>query len=157
MLLDEKFRDKKIIAVIGGRECSDEVYKEAEEVGRLIAESGNILISGGRTGVMEAASKGAYQANGFTIAILPGHSKKEANQYIHLPIPTSIGPARNSVIINTCDAAIAIDGNYGTLSEIAFCFQFRKPVCSLRSWNIKGVESVSNAHEAVDFAINHSE
>ena len=156
-MLDVNFRNKKIIAVIGGRECNNQIYQEAEEVGKLIAESGNILISGGRTGVMEAASKGAYQAGGFTIAILPGHSKREANQYVHLAIPTSIGPARNSVIINTCDAAIAIDGNYGTLSEVAFCFQFSKPVCSLKSWNIKGVQSVKNPQEAVNFAINESQ
>lgn len=155
-MINNNFRDKKIIAVIGGRECNAEIYREAEEVGRLIAASGNILINGGRTGVMEAASKGAYQAGGFTIAILPGHRKREANKYIHLPIPTSIGPARNSVIINTCDAAIAIDGRYGTLSEIAFCFQFSKPVCSLKSWNIEGVESVTNAQEAVNFALNKS-
>lgn len=155
-MINANFKDKKIIAVIGGRECSDDVYQEAEEVGRLIAMNGCVLINGGRSGVMEASSKGAYQAGGFTIAILPGYSKLKANQYVHLAIPTSIGPARNSVIINTCDAAIAIGGKYGTLSEIAYCFQFQKPVCSLKSWNIEGVRQVANAREAVEFSLNSS-
>lgn len=151
----ENYRDKKIIAVIGGRETSPGIYKQAEEVGRLIAESGNILINGGRTGIMEAASKGAHLADGFTIGILPGKRKDGANKWVDVVLTTGIGLARNAVIVNSCDAAIAIDGRYGTLSEIAYCFQFDKPVCSLSSWNIEGVTSVSNPEEAVNFALDN--
>ncbi|HMA61215.1 MAG TPA: TIGR00725 family protein [bacterium] len=153
----ENYRDKKIIAVIGGRDTSPEIYQQAEEVGRLIAESGNILINGGRTGIMEASSKGAHLAKGLTIGILPGKRKDGANKWVDVVLTTGIGLARNAIIVNSCDAAIAIDGRYGTLSEIAYCFQFDKPVCSLSSWNIEGVTSVSNPEEAVNFALESCE
>jgi len=149
------FKDRKIIAVIGGRDCGEEIYNQAEDVGRLIARRNGILICGGRTGVMEAACKGAYKTGGMTIGILPGSSKQKANQWVKLALPTGLGPARNSVIINSCDSAIAIDGNYGTLSEIAYCFQFNKSVCVLNSWEIEGTTPVASPKEAIEFAFSH--
>ena len=144
----------KIIAVLGGRECDSETYQNAYKVGKEIASRGGILICGGRTGVMEAACKGAVEEGGLTIGILPGNDISNANPYVKIPVPTGIGIARNSIIVRTCSAAIAISGKYGTLSEIAYCFQVGKPVCSLGSWKIDGLKQVSTPEEAVEFAFN---
>ncbi|HCK99960.1 MAG TPA: TIGR00725 family protein [Candidatus Marinimicrobia bacterium] len=143
---------KKIIAVIGGRDCDESLYQQAMEVGRLIAEKGAILVCGGRGGIMEAVCKGAAQAGGLTVGILPGDDIKDANPWVTVPIATGIGLARNSIIARTASAVIAIGGEYGTLSEIAYCFQFQIPVFTLHSWDIKGVVAVDTPEEAVKFA-----
>ncbi len=144
----------KIIAVLGGRECDSETYQNAYKVGKEIAKRDGVLICGGRTGVMEAACKGAVEEGGLTIGILPGNDISNANPYVKIPIPTGIGIARNSIIVRTCSAAIAIGGKYGTLSEIAYCFQVGKPVCSLGSWKIDGLKQVSSPEDAVEFAFD---
>lgn len=141
-----------IIAVIGGRECDEEIRQFAYLVGKGIAERGAILLCGGKNGVMEAASHGAFDAGGLTLGILTGEDDSEANSFVKIVIPTGIGVARNSIIIRTCDAAIAVGGKYGTLSEIAYCLQFGKRVCSLKSWTIDGVVQVKTPEEALDFA-----
>jgi uncharacterized protein (TIGR00725 family) len=138
-----------LIAVIGGRKADKALKKEAEAVGRLIAEKGGILVCGGMHGIMEAASKGAKQAGGLTIGILPQEHKRDANPYIDIPIATGLGIGRNVVIARTADAMIAIGGEYGTLSEIAFGLQMGKPVVGIRSWGIKGVIPTKDAEEAV--------
>ena len=142
---------KKIIAVIGGSEPDAKSLKTAEEVGSLIAQKGGILITGGMGGVMEAASKGAKHNSGLVIGILPTANRDDANPYIDIPIITGMGEARNMIIARTCDAAIAIDGKYGTLSEIAFCLMFNIPVIGLETWNLDApIIKASNAKEAVD-------
>jgi len=146
---------QSIIVVIGGRKCDEEIRQLAYLVGKGIAERGAILLCGGKNGVMEAACHGAYDAGGLTIGILTGEDDSEANSFVKIVIPTGIGVARNSIIIRTCDAAIAIGGKYGTLSEIAYCLEFRKPVCSLKSWEIGGVVQVKTAEEALDFAFTN--
>jgi uncharacterized protein (TIGR00725 family) len=138
-----------LIAVIGGRKADKALKKEAEAVGRLIAEKGGILVCGGMHGIMEAASKGAKQAGGLTVGILPQEHKRDANPYIDIPIATGLGIGRNVVIARTADAVIAIGGEYGTLSEIAFGLQMGKPVVGIRSWDIKGVIPTKDAEEAV--------
>lgn len=138
-----------LIAVIGGRKADKTQKKEAEAVGRLIAERGGILVCGGMHGIMEAASKGAKQAGGLTVGILPQEHKMEANPYIDIPLATGLGIGRNVIIARTADALIAIGGEYGTLSEIAFGLQMKKPVIGLRTWDIKGVIPAQNAEEAV--------
>jgi uncharacterized protein (TIGR00725 family) len=138
-----------LIAVIGGRKADKALKKEAEAVGRLIAEKGGILVCGGMHGIMEAASKGAKQAGGLTVGILPQEHKRDANPYIDIPIATGLGIGRNVVIARTADAVIAIGGEYGTLSEIAFALQMGKPVVGIRSWDIKGVIPTKDAEEAV--------
>ncbi len=137
------------IAVIGGRKADKALKKEAEAVGRLIAEKGCILVCGGMHGIMEAASKGAKQAGGTTVGVLPQDHKKDANPYIDIPIATGLGIGRNVIIARTADALIAIGGEYGTLSEIAFGLQMAKPVVGIRSWEIKGVIQAANAEDAV--------
>jgi len=138
---------KKLIAVIGGKKANDEIYKIALQVGKIIAINGLILICGGKGGVMEAAAKGAKQENGITIGILPGGSKEEANKYIDIAIPTDISNARNAIIARACDLAIAINGGYGTLSEIALCLAMKKTVLGIKTHNIDGVTKIDKAKE----------
>ncbi len=126
-----------IIGVIGSSNCSPQVGKTAEEVGKGIAEAGAILVCGGLGGVMEHACKGAKSAGGITLAILPGMDKTDANKYVDIPIVTGISIARNLIITHTADVLIAISGGYGTLSEIAFALNLQKPVVALQTWALE--------------------
>jgi len=147
-----------MIAVLGGATCSQEVFQLAYEVGRLIAERGGVLICGGRTGVMEAACKGASEQGGVTIGILPGDDADEANPFVQVALPTGLGEARNVVIVKSADAAIALDGSYGTLSEIAFCLKLGVPLIGLRTWSIDAnIHHVQTAAEAVELAFQLAE
>jgi uncharacterized protein (TIGR00725 family) len=141
---------KPIIAVIGGRRSDKSLLKEAEEAGRLIARKGLVLVCGGLRGVMEAASRGAKAEGGLTVGILPQNDSKEANPFIDIPIVTGLGIGRNVIIARTADALIAVGGEYGTLSEIAFALQLGKPVAGIKTWDIKGVVAAGNAAEAVN-------
>ncbi len=143
-----------IIAVIGDSSCSKEVYGIAEEVGKCIAQKGGILITGGLGGVMEAASKGAKQAGGITIGILPGLSREDANRYVVIPITTGLSHARNIIIARSADALIAVSGGYGTLSEIAIGLKLGKPVIGIKTWDtIEGVIKVDHPEEAIQKAL----
>jgi uncharacterized protein (TIGR00725 family) len=144
---------KKIIGVIGGRRVEKSLLAEAEKAGRLIARSGMALVCGGLGGVMEAASRGASAEGGTTIGILPQDHKRDANDYIDLPIVTGMGMGRNVIIARTADALIAIGGEYGTLSEIAFALQLGKPVIGIGTWEIKGVIPADNAEDAISRAL----
>ena len=126
----------KIIAVIGGGDCSPEEAAVAEEVGREIARRGTVLVCGGMGGVMEAACRGADSEGGITIGILPGQTRQAANPYVQIPIVTGLGYARNVAVVKTAQAIIAIDGSYGTLSEIGHALQDRIPVVGLNTWSI---------------------
>jgi uncharacterized protein (TIGR00725 family) len=146
---------RKIIAVIGGAEASDEHLKIAEEVGSLIAKRGAILVTGGMGGIMSAASKGAKEAEGLVIGILPTIDKESANPYVEIPIVTGLNNGRNFVIARTCDCAIAINGKYGTLTEIAYCLMYSVPVIGIDTWRIDApIIHVKNAREAVEAAFN---
>jgi hypothetical protein len=138
-----------LIAVIGGRKSDKALKKEAEAVGRLIAHKGGVLICGGLHGIMEAAAKGAKSSGGLTVGILPQDHKGDANPYIDLPIATGLGIGRNVIIARTADALIAVGGEYGTLSEIAFGLQMKKPVVGISTWDIKGIVPAENAEDAV--------
>ncbi|MBN2620826.1 TIGR00725 family protein [candidate division WOR-3 bacterium] len=145
---------KVIIAVIGGSRPDKESLEIAEQVGKLIAQRNAILITGGMGGIMLAASKGAHETNGLVIGILPGIDKNNANKYVDIPIVTGVGEARNSIITRTCDCAIAIDGSYGTLSEIAYCMIYKKVVIGINTWKIDApIIEVKTAQEAVDRAM----
>ena len=141
---------KPIIAVIGGNETSDELSREAETVGRGIAERGAILICGGRGGIMEAACKGAVKAGGETIGVLPGADAQSANPWVTIPLVTNMGAARNLIIVQSAAAIIAIGGRYGTLSELAFALDFGVPVVGLRTEDVDpAIHSVKTAEEAL--------
>ena len=124
----------KIIAVIGGEHASPEDLSLAEEIGRELARQGATLVCGGLGGIMEAACKGASSEGGVTIGILPGNNHRQANPYVRIPIVTNIGYARNIIVVQTARAVIAIDGSYGTLSEIAHARQLNIPVIGLNTW-----------------------
>jgi len=149
-----------LIGVIGGGEVSTQVAGIAEEVGREIARREAVLVCGGMGGVMEAACKGAAEEGGLTIGILPGDGRYGANPYVQIPIITGIGYARNAVVVKSSQAIIAVDGSYGTLSEIAFALQSGIPVIGLDTWSIAiggspddSIIIASNAEEAVNRAI----
>lgn len=144
----------KRIAVIGGSQCSAKDYALGEEVGRRLAEKNISVICGGLSGIMEAACKGASKAGGVTIGILPGDDPSDANPFVTIPIATGMGIARNIIIVRSADVCIAIDGQYGTLSEIAYALQLQKSVITLSSWNqISGTIRASTAEEAVHLAV----
>lgn len=137
------------IAVVGGGVCGPDVRETAERLGRLIAEQGHILICGGLGGVMEAVCRGAREAAGVTLGILPG-GKGDANPYVSIAVATGMGHARNVIIIKSCDAVIALPGEHGTLSEIALALKMNRPVISLGSWDIAGTLRANNPEEALE-------
>jgi hypothetical protein len=127
---------KKFIAVIGSGDCSAQEARLAEEVGKELARHGAVLVCGGLGGVMAAACKGATLAGGLTIGILPGDSRRSANPYVQIPIVTSLGEARNVIVVKTAQAVIAIGGGYGTLSEIGHALKNNIPVVGLNTWQL---------------------
>jgi len=130
-------KDKLIfIGVIGGGAVSPQVAGIAEEVGREIARQGAVLVCGGLGGVMEATCRGASNEGGLTIGILPGNSRLDANPYVKIPIVTGFGYARNVAVVKSAQAIIAIDGSYGTLSEIGHALQSGIPVIGLNTWSL---------------------
>jgi len=141
--------NRTTIAVIGGRKIEKSLLKEAEEVGRLLAGRNAVLVSGGLGGVMEAASRGMKSGGGLTVGLLPQDHKRDANEFVDVAIATGLGIGRNVIIARTADAVIAVGGEYGTLSEIAFALQLGKPVVGIRTWDIKGVITAVNAGDAV--------
>lgn len=148
-------RRKPIIAVIGAGNASQRGMQLAEEVGRLLAGRGAVVACGGLGGIMEAASRGCYEAGGDVLGILPGDSAASANPYVTLPIVTAMGHARNIIIAQTAQALVAIEGEYGTLSEIAIGLKLGKPVIQLGSWlQLEATCQVSTAKEAVDTVFN---
>ena len=138
-----------IVAVIGGNFCSKEIAEIAYEVGKRIAQRKHILICGGLAGVMEAACRGAKDGGGLTIGILPGKEKSEANRFVDIPIVTSMSHARNAIIVRTADVLIAVDGKYGTLSEIGLALAISKKVVGINTWDIEGIVSVGSVDEAM--------
>jgi uncharacterized protein (TIGR00725 family) len=142
------------ISVIGAGEPPIEAIPLAEEVGRELARRGVVLITGGLAGIMEAACRGAKEAGGLTVGILPGSDPSDANPYVDIPICTGIGYARNIVVVRSGRAAIAIAGAYGTLSEIAHALGDGIPVIGLNTWSIarngKEDDSIILANSPVD-------
>jgi uncharacterized protein (TIGR00725 family) len=144
---------KTFIGVIGGGDCCEEISRIAEEVGQRIAQRGGVLVCGGMGGVMEAACKGAKGANGTTIGILPGIDKDQANPYVDFAIVTGLGEGRNLLVVRNSDSVIALPGEFGTLSEIAFCLRLGKPVIGLSTWEVSDeIIPAEDAQEAVKIA-----
>jgi hypothetical protein len=152
-----------VIGVMGAAQCDEKTYRDALEIGQLIARNGAVLLCGGRTGVMEAAAKGAKSEGGLTIGIMPGSSERESppNPFIDVAIFTGMSDARNAVNVRSSDAVIAVGGGFGTLSEIALALKIGKPVVLLHSWtfnieppvSMTGVHVVQTPAEAVELAL----
>lgn len=142
------------IGVIGAGSCKKDIAIVAETVGKEIAKNNAVLICGGLGGVMEAASKGAKAAGGQTIGILPGSKRDQCNPYIDVEILSNMGHARNAIIAESSDVLIAIDGEYGTLSEIALSLKMGKTVvCLGTKWNIEGTIKTDRPEDAVNIAV----
>jgi uncharacterized protein (TIGR00725 family) len=141
------------VAVIGESTCDENIYTIAHEVGKGIASNGWITITGGLGGVMEAACRGAKQAGGLTVGILPGYTREDANPFVDIPVVTAMSHARNAIIAYSADILIAVSGSYGTLSEIAIALKLGKPVVGIKTWDtVEGVIMVDSPEEAVQSA-----
>ncbi|NQV51064.1 MAG: TIGR00725 family protein [Candidatus Marinimicrobia bacterium] len=138
------------VAIIGARDASQAGIDFAFGVGKLLAERGVLVYTGGGSGIMEAASKGVHEGGGIAVGVLKEADGKDANKYIHIPIMTGMGDLRNGILIRSVHGAIAIEGAYGTLSEIAYTLGYEKPVLGYKSWDIPGIRSVNSPKEAVD-------
>ena len=149
----EEFKKKLRIGVIGGARPDNTSSDLAFEIGRLIAENGAVLVCGGLSGVMEASAKGAKEAGGTTVGILPSNSRHDANPYIDIALATGLGYARNSLVALNADVLIAVDGQYGTLTEIAYGFIYGKKVIGLGTWDIEGILPANSPEEAVKLAL----
>ena len=143
-----------LLGVIGAASPSADGFEMAQQVGREIAGCGAMLLCGGLGGVMEAAAKGCVEAGGDVLGILPGPDRLKANPYVTIAVPTNMGHARNVIIAHAADALIAVEGEYGTLSETAIGLKLGKPVFVLPGAQlIEGVRAVATAEEAVATAI----
>ncbi len=146
---------KPYVAIVGSGEASGDLYEKAREVGRLIAERGGTIVCGGRSGVMEAAARGATEAGGAAIGILPDEDRREANEYLSYSVATGTGHARNLAVVCSADVVIAVGGEYGTLSEIGLALKVRRPVVALMSWDLgEHVAVASSPLEAVEAAFS---
>ena len=141
---------KKRVGIIGGNNPDNKSLENAEKLGELIAKNDYILVNGGKGGVMEASARGAGKAAGLVIAILPGQSAREANPYVDIAIPTGIGYLRNAMVVLNSDILVAIDGSYGTLSEIAYAGIYEKEILGLDTWDIPGVKAYASPEEIIE-------
>jgi uncharacterized protein (TIGR00725 family) len=126
------------------------VEQIAHNLGKKLAKVVDILITGGLSGTMKAVCSGFKAGNGLTIGIIPSYNKNEANPFVDIVIPTGLGLARNVLVVKSADVVVALPGEAGTLSELAYTLQFGIPVISLGSWDIPGVIKVNTVEEAVE-------
>jgi len=152
-----KLRTAPRVAVIGGHSADTEALSSAEEMGRLIARHGYLLVTGGRGGVMEAASMGAKSAGGTVLGILPGSSRSEANPFVDIVVTTGLGHLRNALVVGNADIVVAVDGAYGTLSEIAHANIAGIPVLGLGTWQIPGVLPMDSPQQVIQYIRKHLE
>jgi hypothetical protein len=150
-----------ICALVGCKESSQrfspEVQDQAWQAGRLAAQTGFTVLTGGLSGVMTKAAKGARSVGGTTLGILPGMEKADANKYIKEVLPSGIGIARNYQIALACDVMIALNGGRGTMEEMCFALDFDKPVISWNSWELDGVQQANDEAAIRRFLLKQKE
>ncbi len=139
----------RLISVIGAGQAGPEVLEQAREVGRLLARAGWGVVTGGLGGVMAAAMQGAASAGGLTLGILPGADPAAANPWCRVVIPSGLGQARNVLVVQSGQAAIAISGGAGTLSEIGHALKLGRTVAGLNSWRLPGLYQAADPADAV--------
>jgi uncharacterized protein (TIGR00725 family) len=151
---------RRYASVVGPGRCPDDILKLAHEVGRGLAEAGFTIVTGGEGGAMEAASRGAKEAGGTVVGILPGTDRSRANVHADLTIATGIGHARNLAVAASGDVIVAVGGEWGTLSEIALAGVLGRPVVAVSGWRLEhsgqlpaGVHYTESAGEAVELAV----
>ncbi len=125
------------VAVVGSGDCGPDEEQLAEEVGRRLAEAGALVVTGGLGGVMAAACRGALAAGGTTVGLLPGENREGANRWLSVALATGLGEGRNVLVVRAADALVAVGGEYGTLSEIAFALKIGRPVVGLATWELR--------------------
>lgn len=141
------------VAVVGSGTPTGGLYELAREVGRLVAQRGGVVVCGGLSGVMEAAARGATEAGGTAIGILPDEDRSRANAYLSYCVATGAGQARNLAVVCSGDAVIAVGGEYGTLSEMGLALKTGRPVVALGSWDLgEHVSVAASPKEAVEAA-----
>jgi uncharacterized protein (TIGR00725 family) len=142
------------VGVVGAGQASSEEEREAEAIGRGLAEAGAIVVCGGLGGVMEAACRGAKAGGGATVGILPGTNRADANPFVDVAIPTGLGEIRNALVVRAADALVAVGGEFGTLSEIALALKAGKPVVALGGWELgkagEPVDAIVRVESAAD-------
>src|SRR6202521_3736412 len=144
---------RRYVAVCGASEATRPQLDAAREVGKLLAESGAIVINGGFGGVMAAASEGAARAGGTVIGLLPDTDRIGANANLTISLPTGMGQARNVLVVTAAESVIAIGEGWGPLREIAVARRLGRPVIALDSWSLKGLDSAATPGEAVRRAL----
>ncbi|PID53049.1 MAG: TIGR00725 family protein [Micrococcales bacterium] len=139
------------VGVIGPGEAQDQHLQAAYQVGRLLAERGVVVVTGGLGGVMHEASKGAAEALGLTVGLLPGPDRSAASRWVTVAIPTGLGEMRNALLVRSCDAIVAVGCSWGTLSEIALAVRTGVPVIALDCWQLPndGPIPAADPHDAV--------
>ncbi len=141
------------VSVVGSGTATGELYEKAREVGQLVAEKGGMVVCGGRSGVMEAAARGATEVGGVAIGILPDEDREKANEYLSYSVATGTGHARNLAVVCSGDVVISVGGEYGTLSEMGLALKVGRPVVALESWDLgEHVAVASSPEEAVEAA-----
>ncbi len=124
------------VAVVGGGAASADACRAAEVVGRELGRNGAVVICGGLGGVMEAACRGAKAEGGTTVGILPGTDRADANPAVDVAVTTGMGEARNALVVRAADAVVAVEGEFGTLAEIALALRWGKPVVGIGTWEL---------------------
>jgi uncharacterized protein (TIGR00725 family) len=143
--------NQRYVAVVGPHKATDEQLVQATEAGRLLAQRGYVVVTGGLGGVMAATARGVAEAGGTAVALLPGSSRDAATPGHSIAIPTGLGEMRNALIVRSADAVLAIGGAWGTLSEIALAVRTEVPVFAVRSWDLPApVTHYDTVTEAVD-------
>jgi uncharacterized protein (TIGR00725 family) len=146
------------IGIIGAGDCDKETARKAEEVGRLLASRGAVLVCGGMGGVMDAAARGAQEEGGTTVGILPGEDPAGGSPHLTVRVVTGFGHGRNVLIPRSCQGVIAISGGYGTLSEIAFARKMNVPVVGIDTWELDhSFPVVGDPREAVELLFKRIE
>jgi len=128
--------DGPYVAIVGSGTAAGDLYEKARTVGRLVAEKGAIVVCGGLSGVMEAAARGATEAGGTAVGILPDEDRRRQNSYLTYSVATGMGQARNLAVVCSGDVVIAVGGEYGTLSEIGLARKVGRPVVVLEGWDL---------------------
>jgi hypothetical protein len=141
------------VAVVGPGEATPEEADRAEQVGAGLARAGAVVVCGGLGGVMAAACRGAYDAEGVTVAILPGSDRAAANEWARVVIPTGMGEMRNALIVRAADVVVAVGGGHGTLSEVALALKTGVPVVGIETWPVDSIVQVGSPADAVRTAL----
>jgi uncharacterized protein (TIGR00725 family) len=148
------------VAVVGAGVAGESLRRVAEDVGRGLGEHGAVVLCGGLSGVMEAVCRGCREAGGTTVGILPGNDRRDANEFVDVAIATGMGEMRNALIVRAADVVVALGGEYGTLSEVAFALKIGRPVVGFDTWELgkrgaadDAIVRVESAEEAVAAAL----